>query len=146
MESAVAAAVIFTLQTNVALQNAELGVLLGLEVHTSANRGGVAVLISSGYRRIRYNRSTSCGAKGPATRIKLSVMFVCVDAQTCVTADPQADFRARDVEVSGAECVADAYIFDGFRLSCDDRVGRRCTGDCEHGRSGAEKKALDFHN
>src|SRR5690606_35187655 len=43
--------------------------------------------------------------------------------ETNVTTDFEAGFCARDVEVAGAECVANANVFHGLRLSSDDRVG-----------------------
>jgi len=39
----------------------------------------------------------------------------------------------------------DLDVFSGFRLGDDDSVGGARTGNCDQGRSGAEKKALDVH-
>ncbi len=60
--------------------------------------------------------------------------------------DTQAGFGARDVEVAGAECVANADIFNGLRLSNDDGIGSASAGNCNESCSGAEEKALDVHD
>ncbi len=62
-----------------------------------------------------------------------------------ITADFQAGFCAWHVVEAGAVYVADANVFDRLRLGDDDRIGGARPGDCDQGRSGAEKKALDVH-
>jgi hypothetical protein len=52
---------------------------------------------------------------------------------------------AGDVEVARAVDVADLDVFSRFRLGDDDGVGGARPGNCDQGRSGAEKKALDVH-
>ena len=69
----------------------------------------------------------------------------CADVVTDVAADLQAGFGAGDVVEAGAVYVANANVFDRLRLGSDDRIGGARTGDCDQGRSGAEKKALDVH-
>ena len=56
-----------------------------------------------------------------------------------VAADLEAGFSPRDVVEAGAVYVADANVLDRLRLGDDDRVGGARTGDCDQGRSGAEK-------
>src|SRR5690606_5972139 len=68
-----------------------------------------------------------------------------VDLETNITADLEAGFGAGDVEVAGAERVANANIFHGLGLGSDDSIGSLCAGDCCECSSGAEKKALDVH-
>mmetsp|Transcript_12897 Transcript_12897/g.21014 ORF Transcript_12897/g.21014 Transcript_12897/m.21014 type:complete len:216 (+) Transcript_12897:481-1128(+) len=64
---------------------------------------------------------------------------------TDVAVDAQAGFGARDVEVTGAECIANADVFNGLRLGSDDCVGSASAGNSDESRCGAEEKALDVH-
>jgi hypothetical protein len=50
-----------------------------------------------------------------------------------------------DVEVTGAEGVANANVFHGLGLSSDDCVSSLSAGNYCESSSGAEKKALDVH-
>src|SRR5690606_30048871 len=95
---------------------------------------------------LRNNFETSTGPSVPLIATNASVTTVIeVDLETNIAADLEAGFGARDVEVAGAERVADANIFHGLGLGSDDSIGSLCAGDCCESSSGAEKKALDVH-
>ena len=65
--------------------------------------------------------------------------------ETNIAAELQAGFGARNVEEARAECIADAYIFQGLWLSSDDSVSSLCARYCCKSCSGADEKALDVH-
>ncbi len=67
-----------------------------------------------------------------------------VDLETDVTFDLKAGFRARDVEVAGAVGVADANVFNRFRLGSDDCVCCECRCSDE-GSCGTKQHHTNVH-
>ncbi|WP_441382438.1 hypothetical protein [Bartonella apis] len=67
-----------------------------------------------------------------------------LDVCTDVTGNTHASLGSGNVEISFAIRVANAYIFNGFRL-CNDNISCTSARNCNESCSGAEKKALNVH-
>ena len=106
-------------------QRSEFGLFAGIEVQTNTNLRSGAIVVAIVIER----RSV----------VDDGVL------EADVTADLQAGLGARDVEEAGAVDVADADVVDRIRRDRYDDVRSAGAGNCDEGRSGAEKKALDVH-
>ena len=113
-------------ESDVARQRAVFGVVLGFD-RDESHRAGVPR-----------------GVVEVANREDISVV-VDVHLETNEAADLEAGFGTRDVEVAGAECVANANVFHRLGLGSNDSVGGLCAGNCCESGSGADEKALDVH-
>src|SRR3546814_8382623 len=91
------------------------------------------------------NFETTAGPRIPVIAVQVVGAFTEVNLETNVTADLEAGFRAGDVEIAGAERIANANIFHGLGPGRDDSIGSLCAGDCCESSSGAEKKALEIN-
>jgi len=95
-----------------------------------------------GLRREGYATAGPCV---PVVTIAFVSTFAEIDLEADIATDLQAGFGARDIEITSAERVADAYVFHGLWLGSDNGIGSLCAGDCCEGCSGAKKKALNCH-
>jgi len=112
-----------SLEADVSGQRAELGVALGVKREVTTGTSAVAPVVATRAGRVFFE----------------------VNLETDVAADLQAGFGARNVEVTRAECVANANVFHRLRLGGNDSVGGLSAGDCCESSSGADEKALDVH-
>ena len=103
-------------------QGAELGFRAGPGTEREASTLVIGVVIRS--VRMVGHAMTAVGAIANA------------DVITDITADAQAGFGSRNVEVARAVGVADADVFHRFRLGDDfNSVGSTSTGHCDQSRS-----------